>query len=132
VRLKNVNFVGKFLFILVHRRTEGEAVVCNQRHSLHKSSLSCHRLRNYMSTSRVSGLRLRNLKINSSPFYARGKLYKSYIHEFCYLNCECKLYALEKKTPMLSPRANYTDRATAACRRSDCQLLRIEGATWSA
>jgi hypothetical protein len=32
----------------------------------------------------------------------------------------------------LSPRANYTDRATAACRRSECQLLRIEGATWSA
>jgi hypothetical protein len=30
----------------------------------------------------------------------------------------------------LSPRANYTDRATAACRRSDCQRLRIEGATW--
>jgi hypothetical protein len=32
----------------------------------------------------------------------------------------------------LSPRANYTDRATAGCRRSDCQLLQIEGATWSA
>jgi hypothetical protein len=32
----------------------------------------------------------------------------------------------------LSPRVNYTDRATAACRRSDCQLVRIEGATWSA
>jgi hypothetical protein len=32
----------------------------------------------------------------------------------------------------LSLRANYTDRATAACRRSDCQLVRIEGATWSA
>jgi hypothetical protein len=32
----------------------------------------------------------------------------------------------------LSPRANYTYRATAACRRSDCQLLRIEGAKWSA
>jgi hypothetical protein len=31
-----------------------------------------------------------------------------------------------------SPRANYTDRATAVCRRSDCQLLRIEGAMWSA
>jgi hypothetical protein len=29
------------------------------------------------------------------------------------------------KTNGLSPRANYTDRATAACRRSDCQLLRI-------
>jgi hypothetical protein len=39
-----------------------------------------------------------------------------------------------KKTKLhgLSPRANYTDRATAACRRSDCQVLRIEGATWSA
>jgi hypothetical protein len=31
----------------------------------------------------------------------------------------------------LSPQANYTDRATAACRRSDYQLLRIEGVTWS-
>jgi hypothetical protein len=32
----------------------------------------------------------------------------------------------------LSPRANYTNRATATCRRSDCQLLRIKCATWSA
>jgi hypothetical protein len=38
----------------------------------------------------------------------------------------------KKKLHCLSPRANYTDRATAACRRSDCQLLRIESATWSA
>jgi hypothetical protein len=37
----------------------------------------------------------------------------------------------KKKLHGLSPRANYTDRATAACRRSDCQLLRIKGATWS-
>jgi hypothetical protein len=37
----------------------------------------------------------------------------------------------EKKLHGLSPRANYTDRAAAACRRSACQLLRIEGATWS-
>jgi hypothetical protein len=29
-----------------------------------------------------------------------------------------------------SPQANYTDRATAACRRSWCQFLRIEGVTW--
>jgi hypothetical protein len=28
--------------------------------------------------------------------------------------------------------STLTDRATAACRRSNCQLLRIEGATWSA
>jgi hypothetical protein len=32
----------------------------------------------------------------------------------------------------LSSRANYNDRATAPCRRSNCQLLLIEGATWSA
>jgi hypothetical protein len=38
----------------------------------------------------------------------------------------------KKKLNGLSPRANYIDRATAACRRSDCQLLRIIGATWSA
>jgi hypothetical protein len=39
---------------------------------------------------------------------------------------------IKKKLHGLSPRANYTDLATAACRRSDCQLLRIDGATWSA
>jgi hypothetical protein len=38
---------------------------------------------------------------------------------------------IKKKLQDLSPRANYTDRATAACRRSDCQLVRIEGATLS-
>jgi hypothetical protein len=38
----------------------------------------------------------------------------------------------KKELHGLSPRTNYTDRATAACQRSDCQLLRIEGATWSA
>jgi hypothetical protein len=39
---------------------------------------------------------------------------------------------LTTKLHGLSPRANYTDRVTAACRRSDCQLLRIVGAMWSA
>jgi hypothetical protein len=43
-----------------------------------------------------------------------------------------KFVSIKKKLHCLSPRANYTDRETAACRRSDCQLLRIEGATWSA
>jgi hypothetical protein len=43
-------------------------------------------------------------------------------------------YLPKTKTKLhgLSPRTNYTDRATAACRRSDYQLLRIEGDTWSA
>jgi hypothetical protein len=43
-----------------------------------------------------------------------------------------RLYTKNNKLHGLSPRANYTDRATAASRRSGCQLLRIEGATWSA
>jgi hypothetical protein len=38
----------------------------------------------------------------------------------------------KKKLHGLSPRANYTDRVAAACRRSGCQRSRIEGATWSA
>jgi membrane protein implicated in regulation of membrane protease activity len=38
----------------------------------------------------------------------------------------------KNKLHVLSPRANYTDRATAASRRSGCQLMRIRGATWSA
>jgi hypothetical protein len=38
----------------------------------------------------------------------------------------------QKKLRGLSPQSNYTDRATAACRRSLCQLLRIEGVAWSA
>jgi hypothetical protein len=41
-------------------------------------------------------------------------------------------YWTKTKFHGLSLRANYTDWATAACRRSDCQLVRIEGATWSA
>jgi hypothetical protein len=45
---------------------------------------------------------------------------------------EISKYKTKTKLHGLSPRANYTDRATTACRRSDCQLLRIEGATWSA
>jgi hypothetical protein len=37
-----------------------------------------------------------------------------------------------KKLRGFSPQANYTDRATTACRPSLCQLLRIEGVAWSA
>jgi hypothetical protein len=38
----------------------------------------------------------------------------------------------KKKLRGLSPLANYTDRATAACRRSQDRRLQIEGAAWSA
>jgi hypothetical protein len=44
------------------------------------------------------------------------------LYIYIYIYIKTKLHGL-------SPRANYTDRATAACRPSDCQLLRIEGAT---
>jgi hypothetical protein len=43
----------------------------------------------------------------------------------CFLKGKTKLHGL-------SPWAYYTARATAACRRSDCQLLRIKFAMWSA
>jgi hypothetical protein len=36
-------------------------------------------------------------------------------------------YIIIKKLHGLSPRANYTDRATAACRRSDCKLSSDRG-----
>jgi hypothetical protein len=39
---------------------------------------------------------------------------------------------IKTKLHGLSPPESYTDLATAACRRSDFQLLRIESATWSA
>jgi hypothetical protein len=38
----------------------------------------------------------------------------------------------KKKLHGLSPRANYTDRATAAYRRNDCHRLWTEADTWSA
>jgi hypothetical protein len=41
------------------------------------------------------------------------------------LNLKLKLHGF-------SPQENYTDRATAACRRSCCQFLRIECVAWSA
>jgi hypothetical protein len=44
------------------------------------------------------------------------------------------LYNLVTKKRKLRGRslqANYTDRATAACRRSSCQPLRVEGVAWS-
>jgi hypothetical protein len=56
------------------------------------------------------------------------------LREFPGIAVQCLKSAWIKKKTLhgLSPRANYTDRATAACQRSDCQLLRIEGATWLA
>jgi hypothetical protein len=56
---------------------------------------------------------------------------QSHPTQIAHLNDICKK-TNKNKLNGLSPRANYTDRATAASRWSDCQLLRIKGATWSA
>jgi CBS-domain-containing membrane protein len=44
-----------------------------------------------------------------------------------WMNLSRKRAVKKKKLHGLSPRANYTDRATAACRRSDCQLFADRG-----
>jgi hypothetical protein len=38
-----------------------------------------------------------------------------------------RVYTKKTKLHGLSPRANYTDLATAACQRSDCQLFADRG-----
>jgi hypothetical protein len=47
---------------------------------------------------------------------------------------QCKVTELVKRNKLggFSPQAKYTDRATATSRQSYCQLLWIEGVTWSA
>jgi hypothetical protein len=57
---------------------------------------------------------------------------KKHIYKICrdFLSMQaCAAGFALKKTKFygLSPRANYTDRATASCRRSDCQLFADEG-----
>jgi hypothetical protein len=46
---------------------------------------------------------------------------------FCLVGPSPRILVLTHSLRDFSPRANYTDRATATCRRSWCQLLRIEG-----
>jgi hypothetical protein len=64
---------------------------------------------------------------------AQGQFYgRNNILRFLLCTFFVSLYTISnKKNSMVWVLKNYTDRATAACRRSDCQLLRIKGATWS-
>jgi hypothetical protein len=80
-----------------------------------------------------SGISFLHLLVLRKETTLTTKVYRKPTHTGRYLNFTSNhpLHML-KKLHGLSPRANYIDRATAACRRSDCQLLRIEGATWSA
>jgi hypothetical protein len=52
--------------------------------------------------------------------------------QILYIHIRLFWNSVHKKLHGLSPREDCTDRATAACRRSLCQFLQIEGATWSA
>jgi hypothetical protein len=78
---------------------------------------------------RISTKILYAVFVPPSLLHVSGRHIKTYsVH-----NHDCTRWsAWKKKLHGLSPRANYTDRATSACRRSDCQLVRIEGATSSA
>jgi hypothetical protein len=83
---------------------------------------------------------------NKSKFHSEGNWMRLILGDVCYhwaqnflssrlLSTNVKIRMYKNKTNKLHgliPRANYTDRATAACQRSECQLLRIKGATWSA
>jgi hypothetical protein len=72
-------------------------------------------------------------KRNNKDFYLWVLHPVAYISNWFFMmpSFATKFQYIKTKLHGLSPRANYTDRATAACRLSDCQLLRIEGATWS-
>jgi hypothetical protein len=52
-------------------------------------------------------------------------------HKFHHYKTHTKYFTRTKKLKTklhgLSPRANYTDRATAACRRNDCQHFEDRG-----
>jgi hypothetical protein len=70
--------------------------------------------------SRNSRTSLQNINCTFNFFFFCLAVRRSKIlHACCFAACS------KKKLHGLSPRANYTDRATADCRRSDCQLLRI-------
>jgi hypothetical protein len=63
----------------------------------------------------------RNINLHTKRF--------EWLNPFTYILYSFWLLNRNKKTKLhgLSPRANYTDRTTAACRRSDCQLFADRG-----
>jgi hypothetical protein len=72
------------------------------------------------------------ISLSHKAFLIVYRCYKSgfkRLHELsvkdCIIRHEQNKQNKTNKRRGVSPRADYTDRATAACRRSDCQLLRI-------
>jgi hypothetical protein len=58
-----------------------------------------------------------------SPLYSYFRIVQISLQTEIFASSSLFIFSSIKKTKLhcLSPRANYTDRATAACRRSDCQ-----------
>jgi hypothetical protein len=70
---------------------------------------------------------------NLSAFYETQKFITAFAKALqLSLSLARLIQSIKQKQKQWSPRAIYTYRATAASRRSGCQLLRIKGATWSA
>jgi hypothetical protein len=84
----------------------------------HSMTLQCMRLTDYVN------LNFNNKMSTGAALLDIKKPLRLYGTHTCYIK--------KNKLHGLSSRANYIDWATAACQRSDCQLLRIEGAMWSA
>jgi hypothetical protein len=70
--------------------------------------------------------KLSNTKYPYAPAVTTARLSKYFLGK------GTKSLNKQNKLRGLSLREYYTDLTTAACRWSDCQLLRIEGVTWSA
>jgi hypothetical protein len=75
---------------------------------------------------------LGKLKISSSTGFdpATIRLVAQCLHQLRYRVPHFLIMYIKKSG--FSPPANYADRATAVCRRSWCQLSRIESVAWSA
>jgi hypothetical protein len=62
------------------------------------------------------------------------EVYISFVLEFIFKTSviDLKIWFMTDWFRGFSPQANYTDRATAACQRSYCQLFRVDGVALSA
>jgi hypothetical protein len=84
----------------------------------------------YQSLPRNGFQRRRSIILHVNEFWSLFTVTITGVSELDCLASNCLKQT--NKLHGLSPRANYTDWATGSCRRSDCQRLRRECATWSA
>jgi hypothetical protein len=106
--------------------SENEELVCGF------DVLNCSKLINY---TKLSATVFQNItkydnanSINKNISFGNNHICTALHNSYIYIS----IHKTKTKLHGLSPQANYTDQATAACWQSDCQLVWIEGATWSA